>query len=49
VAELISLSRYFELQEDDVAAVKQETRGASFLVNLIDVGEIFWAEKCSAG
>jgi hypothetical protein len=37
--ELISLRRYFELAEDDVAAVKQKTNGTSFLVNLIDVGK----------
>ncbi|KAJ7938305.1 P-loop containing nucleoside triphosphate hydrolase protein [Mycena leptocephala] len=44
-----ALSMYFELAEDDVAAVKQKTNGTSFLVNLIDSpGHVDFSSEVSA-
>ncbi|KAF7326960.1 hypothetical protein MVEN_02590200 [Mycena venus] len=44
-----ALSMYFELREDDIAAVKQKTDGPSFLVNLIDSpGHIDFSSEVTA-
>ncbi|KAF8172800.1 P-loop containing nucleoside triphosphate hydrolase protein [Mycena galopus ATCC 62051] len=44
-----ALSMYFELRDDDVAAVKQKTEGTSFLVNLIDSpGHIDFSSEVTA-
>ncbi|KAJ7657348.1 P-loop containing nucleoside triphosphate hydrolase protein [Mycena polygramma] len=44
-----ALSMYFELPEEDVAAVKQKTDGTSFLVNLIDSpGHVDFSAETSA-